>query len=98
MMNKENFTALLRRKIQYDKYLSNLSDFGVNICETEPMSFPDYLFDSLLDLLFDKQGNELVFWWLYEDDTVPIDLYCKKSDLVDIDAFVNYLFEHHLKK
>lgn len=92
-MKKEHFKKLVKL-IQKQMKLSNYiyDNLHIDIVESELFTIPGELFDVAVISGFTEEGQDFVFWWVYEDIT---DKYLieddKRIDVNSIDDFWDFL-------
>ena len=48
------------------KRLDKLSDAGLPVWEMDIIEYGNLLFDKVINFYFTQEGEEWIFWWLYE--------------------------------
>ncbi len=97
MLTKEQFKELVEKKQKRDEYEHKLYELGIDIMAGGNYDdFIEYVFDIILSQCFDKEGVEMVYWWMYDD----VDKYLYEpgtngqkitNDLTTIDALYDWL-------
>lgn len=93
-MKLEDFKHLIDHKIKFDNDLELIERLtGIHLIDSDLITDSYNIFDSAIALSFTEEGQDLVFWWLYED--VPKIIYIEetKIDVEDIEDLWNYMMD-----
>ena len=93
-MKLEDFKHLVDYKIKFDNDLEVIERLtGIRLFESDLITDTYNIFDAAIALAFTEEGQDLVFWWLYED--VPKIIYNKetKIDVEDIEDLWKYMID-----
>jgi len=92
MILQEDLRKILELWLQFlelwDKYRDILNT------ESELYNTPGVLFDTYIYTIFNDEGSDLVFWWIYEDVDKIIYEDSGETDVNKLDDFLNYLYKH----
>lgn len=93
-MKLEDFKHLIDHKIKFDNDLELIERLtGIHLIDSDLITDSYNIFDAAIALSFTEEGQDLVFWWLYED--VPKIIYIEetKIDVEDIEDLWNYMMD-----
>lgn len=93
-MKLEDFKHLIDHKIKFDNDLELIERLtGIRLIDSDLITDSYNIFDAAIALSFTEEGQDLVFWWLYED--VPKIIYIEetKIDVEDIEDLWNYMMD-----
>lgn len=72
MIEKEQFIKLIQGYKDYISYIENVDDLlNTNIFESKIVDYSFRLFDLVIEISFNEEGSDIIFWWLYEKSTNP---------------------------
>lgn len=66
MIGKDEFVNLIESYKKQDDRIHKIGEAGFQIWDTDVIEYGYTLFSDVIDILFDKEGSEFIFWWLYE--------------------------------
>ena len=67
-MKLEDFKHLIDHKIKFDNDLELIERLtGIRLIDSNLITDSYNMFDAAIALSFTEEGQDLVFWWLYED-------------------------------
>lgn len=95
MIPYKYFEQALKLAQDQDKEVSKLYDLGYDFMEAPLVEYADKMFDTLIESYFNKDGVELITWWLWED--VPKKIYVQvgtentEIDVESIEQLYNYI-------
>ena len=93
-MKLEDFKHLIDHKIKFDNDLELIERLtGIRLIDSDLITDSYNIFDAAIALSFTEEGQDLVFWWLYED--VPKIIYIEetKIDVENIEDLWNYMMD-----
>ena len=64
---KSDFIKIINTYKHYQDTLIKLSDLGVDIWDNGFNDPTDYIFEAWLEEILNDEGQDLVYWWLFED-------------------------------
>lgn len=68
-MESKEFESLITKYKKFLKYADDVMDLtGWDMCETPFFDFPGVMFDKVLDLCFEDEGKDAIYWWMFEKD------------------------------
>ena len=70
-INKEEFLKLLKMHADQLERLNKLSDAGLPVWDMDIVEYGNLMFDKVIEAFFTKEGEDWIFWWLYEKDGNP---------------------------
>lgn len=70
-ITKEEFFELIKMHDDQSKRLDKLSEAGLPVWEMDIIEYGSLLFDKVINSYFTQEGEEWIFWWLYEKDGDP---------------------------
>ena len=65
-ITKEEFFELIKMHDDQSKRLDKLSEAGLPVWEMDIIEYGNLLFDKVINSYFTQEGEEWIFWWLYE--------------------------------
>lgn len=68
---KEEFFELLKMHAAQSERLDKLSDAGLPVWDTDIVEYGNLMFEKVIKALFTQEGEDWIFWWLYEKDGNP---------------------------
>lgn len=93
-MEKDKFIKTIEAYKSFLDTSDKLMDLGIDLAEGPITNSLDIIFDAWLTEITNEEGQDLVYWWLFEDvDKVITE---DEEDIVvdDIELFANYMKEH----
>lgn len=66
-MTYQLFSNGIKQYKDFNNYLSNLKDLGLNIFDTDLVEKTYLIFNTWIESILDEEGQDLVYWWLLED-------------------------------
>lgn len=70
-ITKEEFLELLKMREAQSERLDKLSDTGFPIWDTDVIEYGNLMFDKVVEAYFTQEGEDWIFWWLYEKNGNP---------------------------
>lgn len=70
-ITKEEFLELLKMREAQSERLDKLSDAGFPIWDTDVIEYGNLMFDKVVEAYFTQEGEDWIFWWLYEKNGNP---------------------------
>lgn len=70
-ITKEEFLELLKMREAQSERLDKLSDAGFPIWDTDVIEYGNLMFDKVIKVYFTQEGEDWIFWWLYEKNGNP---------------------------
>lgn len=70
-ITKEEFLELLKMREAQSERLDKLSDAGFPIWDTDVIEYGNLMFDKVIEVYFTQEGEDWIFWWLYEKNGNP---------------------------
>jgi hypothetical protein len=71
MLTKETFIQLIKNHKKQRENLDVLMNAGLDLWEADVIEYGNKLFDTIIDLCFDEDGTDWIYWWLYDKDNNP---------------------------
>lgn len=68
---KEEFFELLKMHAAQSERLDKLSDAGLPVWDMDIVEYGNLMFDRVIRAHFTQEGEDWIFWWLYEKDGNP---------------------------
>ncbi len=68
---KEEFFELLKMRASQSERLDRLSDAGLPVWDMDIVEYGNLMFDKVIRAHFTREGEDWIFWWLYEKDGNP---------------------------
>lgn len=68
---KAEFFELLKMHAAQSERLDKLSDAGLPVWDTDIVEYGNLMFEKVIKALFTQEGEDWIFWWLYEKDGNP---------------------------
>lgn len=62
----EEFKKLIDDYLVFQEELNKYYDLKVDLYDTKLVSFGEAMFDKYISLIFNKEGVEWIYWWLFE--------------------------------
>jgi len=93
-MSKEVFIEYMKAYQKGLSFLENMHDEGLDLYETSLCTSADALFQAWLDQIMDNEGQDLVYWWLFEDVDKVITEDNTDINVESLEDFANYLNEY----
>lgn len=66
-MTYQLFSEGIKNYQDFSTYLDNLKDAGFNIYDTAIIEKACLIFDTWIESILNEEGQELIYWWLFED-------------------------------
>lgn len=97
-MTREQFKECIRKVEGVNEIIDNLDDLGISIMDCpEVFASNDVFMMWVLDE-FGEEGEDLVYWWVYEDvDKIIYEPDGTETNLENIDDLYTYLDENYRK-
>ena len=93
-MEVQEFIKVLKAYKKYVDTLYALEDFGIDLNEGPIADSVDTIFDAWLDSITNEEGQDLVYWWLFEDVDKVITDNDNEINVDDIEEFTKYLLDN----
>lgn len=97
MIKVEEFEEIVLAYRGYCDRLEKLEDLGVDLYEGPITAISDLLFDKWISKVAMVEGQDLIYWWLFDD--VEKKFYDKEGNVTnvveDIKDFYNYLKDNN---
>lgn len=72
MITKEQFIKLITDNRKHNDQLDKVANMlGCSIYDCDWIEYGNILFDEVLELCFQKEAVDDIFWWIYEKDGRP---------------------------
>lgn len=68
---KEEFFELLKMHADQSERLDKLSNAGLPVWDMDIVEYGNLMFDKVIRAHFTQEGEDWIFWWLYEKDGNP---------------------------
>lgn len=93
---KSDFIKTINAYKRYQDTLDKLADLGIDMWDNGFNDPTDYVFEAYLEEILNDEGQDLVYWWLFEDvEKVFRDDEDKViANVESIEDFYNYLKEN----
>lgn len=75
-------------------FLIDMDDAGLNLYETSLTASADTMFQAWLEQILNEEGQDLVYWWLFEDVDKVITDNDNEINVEDIEEFTKYLLNN----
>ncbi len=98
MITKEIFIKQIELINKYNEFVDKLDDLNINIINSDLYEITSSIFDNFIISYFNNDGQDLIFWWIYE--SVPKIIYEstifgeEEINVEDINDFWSYLIGH----
>lgn len=66
-MTYQLFSKGIKNYQDFNTYLDNLRDTGFDIFDTALIENAHSVFDTWIESILNEEGQDLVYWWLFED-------------------------------
>ena len=66
-MTYQLFSKGIKNYQDFNACLDNLKDAGFNIFDTTLMEKAYLIFDTWIESILNEEGQDLIYWWLFED-------------------------------
>lgn len=95
MMKYESFYIVMDNIQKMDRSLSELDQMGIDFFEGKYKlaTYHETVYETLFREIYDADGVECIFWYLYESTTNPI-----HDNIHDIQSLWEHLQQNHLIK
>ena len=94
-MTKEQFVETISYMQEFVNLIDELRQMGIDLIESKLYNLPANIFDQFVYSHFTEFGQDLVFWWMYEDVPKEITLDDGKvHDVEDVNDFYEFLVEN----
>lgn len=98
MISRSHFIEQIETVQKFDKQITDLQDFGIDLIESPLNILPSSMFDVFTRVICVEEGGDLIYWWLYEDVPKIIWEGEKEIHLDTIDDLYDYLKTNNLFK
>lgn len=73
MITKHEFIALINNYRKWSDQVDKVSEaLGIStLFESNLVDYTSQLFDKIINILFDENGTEKIYWWIYEKAGCP---------------------------
>lgn len=93
-MNIREFVNYIRIYQRGVNFLRNMDDMGLDFYETPLCESADAIFQAWLDQILNEDGQDLVYWWLFEEVDKVITEDGRDINVEEVEEFAKYLKEH----
>lgn len=66
-MDRELFAKQINLMKSFNYKIDQIKDFGIDLVETPLFDIPAQMFDNFVSAVCTDEGEDLVFWWMYEN-------------------------------
>lgn len=66
-MDRELFAKQINLMKSFNYKIDQIRDFGIDLVETPLFDIPAQMFDNFISAVCTDEGEDLVFWWMYEN-------------------------------
>lgn len=66
-MNYQLFSKGIKQHQDFNTYLNKLKDSGLDLFETDLIEKAYAIFDTWIESILNEEGQDLIYWWLFED-------------------------------
>lgn len=66
-MTYQLFSKGIKQYQDFNTYLDKLKDAGLDIFDTDLIEKAYAIFDTWVETILNEEGQDLVYWWLFED-------------------------------
>ena len=94
MITAYKFVEYLKSYQKGIDFLRNMDDAGLDLYETPLTASADALFQAWLEQILNEEGQDLVYWWLFEDVDKVITDNDNEINVEDIEEFTKYLLDN----
>jgi hypothetical protein len=94
MIKPDKFVDYIMAYQRGTDFLRNMDDAGLDLYETPLCASADTLLDAWLDQVLNEEGQDLVYWWLFEDVDKVITDNDNEFNVEDIEEFTKYLLNN----
>lgn len=94
MIAAYKFVEYLRAYQEGIDFLKNMYDTGLDFYETSLTASADTMFQAWLEQIINEEGQDLVYWWLFEDVDKVITDNGNEINVEDIEEFTKYLLNN----
>lgn len=70
-ITKEEFIELLQMHDAQSERLDKLAEAGLQIWDSDVIEYGNLLFDKIIKSFFTQEGEDWIFWWLFEKNGNP---------------------------
>lgn len=93
-MNTATFISYLKEYLKGIQFLRNMYDAGLDLYESPLCNSADFIFQAWLEQLTNEEGQDLIYWWIFEDVDKIITEDENDINVEDIEDFAKYLKAH----
>ena len=93
-MTKENFVEEISLMREFTELIDELRHMGIDLVESKLYNLPAIMFDQFVYSHFTEHGQDLVFWWMFEDVPKEITVDDEIFDVEDVNDFYEFLVEN----
>lgn len=94
MIEAYKFVEYLKSYQRGIDFLENMDNTGLNFYETPLTESADALFQAWLEQILNEEGQDLVYWWLFEDVDKVITVDNNEINVEDIVELTKYLLDN----
>ena len=94
MIESSKFIEYLKSYQSGTTFLEEMDDAGLDLYETPLTASSDTLFQAWLEQILNEEGQDLVYWWLFEDVDKIITDNDNEINVEDIEDFTKYLLNN----
>ena len=96
MISRTKFVEQIEAVQEFNKVIDQLYEFKIDLVETPLHDLPSRMFDNFINVICTEDGQDLVFWWLYEDVPKVIWENEKEIPISTVDDLYDYLKTNNL--
>lgn len=86
MITKEQFILALNGHKFQTEQLTKLEDFGINLWDSTIIEFGFSMFDTLINATFDKEGQDWIFWYLFEKEKYDLEAFHENGEKIKLET------------
>jgi hypothetical protein len=94
MITSENFITNLKAYKEGCDFLRKMDNYNLDFYETPLSKSSDTMFQAWLDQITNEEGQDLIYWWLFEDVDKIITDNEVDINVEDIEEFTKYLKDY----
>lgn len=91
MISRTKFIEQIETVQKFNKVVDQLQELNVDIVESSLYELPCLMFDNWAKSICTDEGQDMIFWWLYEDVPKIVWENEKEIDIDTIDDLYDYL-------
>lgn len=97
-MNYQLFSKGIKQYQDFNTYLDNLKNAGLDLFETDLIEKAYSIFDTWIETILNEEGQDLIYWWLFEDVEKVITVDNEDINVAELEEFVKYLVDNGYTK